>query len=117
MMSLALIPYGHLRVNSLALGLIPYKWKLSTHSIAQKYFLVQLIESICNRFPNQVFLSYNGGKDCSVLLGMLEQFPTRVPVVYLKEPEAFPELQDFVEYQLSKTTLPVLRKGITSEMI
>lgn len=72
---------------------------------------VRVLETACQLYPNKVVLSYNGGKDCTVLLELIERFNFDIPVVYFKETDAFPELNQFVESRLRKTNLKTLEMG------
>jgi FAD synthetase len=49
-----------------------------------------------------VFLSFNGGKDCTVLLHLLSEFLkedlSKLKVIYFRALDPFPEIEDFVKY-------------------
>lgn len=75
------------------------------------YASVFLIETAWAKHPNQLLLSYNGGKDSTVLLEIIERISLKVPIVYFKERENFPELEHFVLRRLEQTKLPVMIKS------
>ena len=52
-----------------------------------------------------IVLSYNGGKDCTVLLEIIEYFGIDIPVVVFHEPDTFPELLHFTKERLQKSFL------------
>ena len=60
--------------------------------------------------PRNLILSYNGGKDCTVLLDLVAKIWRRFPelsekklkAVYVSEKEPFPELEDFVYKSIKK---------------
>ncbi|EXJ55255.1 hypothetical protein A1O7_08181 [Cladophialophora yegresii CBS 114405] len=77
---------------------------------------MQVIEKALNDYDFPALsLSYNGGKDCLVLLilylavlhthyskppknGTPRDFPTSIPSIYAKPPDPFPAVSEFVEY-------------------
>lgn len=58
-----------------------------------------------NYSPNEVFVSFNGGKDCTVVLDLLNQYLKRndslqncvISVLYIRLKNPFQEVEDFVE--------------------
>lgn len=54
--------------------------------------------------PEEIILSFNGGKDCTVVLHMLHNFfksnyclkHIRIPTLYIADPDAFEEINEFV---------------------
>ena len=65
----------------------------------------EMIESVAARFRGSAFLSYNGGKDSTVLLELVERSNANLKVVCFREENAFPELQEFILRRLSRTRL------------
>lgn len=60
--------------------------------------------------PKNLVLSYNGGKDCTVLLDMVAKIWQRFPeyhnmklrTVYVAEQDPFPEVEKFIENSLKR---------------
>lgn len=79
---------------------------------------LRVIEQMCHIYPGKILLSYNGGKDCTVILDMIEKLNVHVPVVYFTETDAFEELESFVKNKLENLSLPVIykRENIREEL-
>uniref|UniRef100_A0A1I8PUZ6 FAD synthase n=1 Tax=Stomoxys calcitrans TaxID=35570 RepID=A0A1I8PUZ6_STOCA len=81
-----------------------------------------LIESLHEIFqlykPNEVMLSFNGGKDCTVVLHLLHTFyqsnpclqHIKIPTLYITDPDAFEEVEDFVVDCEKLFNIDVIRK-------
>ena len=60
--------------------------------------------------PNRMVLSYNGGKDCTVLLDLVARVWRRFPefsckklkTLYVPEKDPFPELETFIQFSVKK---------------
>ena len=60
--------------------------------------------------PSKLIMSYNGGKDCTVLLDMVWKVWKRFPVfsemklktVYVAENDPFPDLENFISDTLKR---------------
>jgi len=89
----------------------------------------QVIEDCLSRYgPHEVCVSFNGGKDCSVMLHIIyaawkKVHPDdglRLPAVYIRGQDPFPEMERFVEetrkrYDLELWTVPgPIRDGLTA---
>lgn len=60
-----------------------------------------LTESFEKYEKNQIFLSFNGGKDCTVLLHLLsvhlKDAISELKVIYFRSSDPFPEIEEFVD--------------------
>ena len=76
------------------------------HDVPRKVFYV-------SSRPHEVCLSYNGGKDCTLLLFLLisylrTKYPhQKLPVFYQKQADAFPEIDEFVSFIVERWPRPV----------
>lgn len=76
-----------------------------------------MIETAFRQYkPEEIYLSFNGGKDCTALLHLvwavnkLMKHKKHINSVYIKSDSAFPEVDDFVniskkKYNLNITTI------------
>lgn len=74
-------------------------------SLLWKYFLKVLKEAFQNYATKAIFLSFNGGKDCTVLLNLLKEHLSSdefksLKVIYLRQKYPFPEIDSWVERNL-----------------
>lgn len=67
--------------------------------------LLQLMHKVFQLYkPDEILLSFNGGKDCTVVLHMLHSFieknsclkALKIPTLYITDPDAFEEIDQFV---------------------
>jgi FAD synthetase len=69
-------------------------------SMTQLLFQV-LKEALAKYGLEGIFLSFNGGKDCTVLLHMLKEVLgtsiSKLKIIYLRSSDPFQEIEDFVE--------------------
>uniref|UniRef100_T1PG80 FAD synthase n=1 Tax=Musca domestica TaxID=7370 RepID=T1PG80_MUSDO len=81
--------------------------------------LVELLHEVFQLYkPNEVMLSFNGGKDCTVVLHLLHNFyqanpclqHIRIPTLYITDPDAFEEVDEFVEECEKLFSIDVIRK-------
>lgn len=79
-------------------------WALRS-DVTRTFFLLQILEECYDKFsPAEIFLSFNGGKDCTVLLHLAtavlrRKFPSlKEPlyVVYIQSQDPFPEVEEFI---------------------
>ena len=69
-----------------------------------------IISNALSKYPNNLAISFNGGKDCTVLLHLLfscihETYPVndkRINALYVRSPNPFPEIQHFVNTTADK---------------
>lgn len=64
---------------------------------------MQVFEKAFKQYEKkQVFLSFNGGKDCTVLLHLLSEHlkhdMSELKVIYFRAMDPFPEIEEFVKY-------------------
>ena len=66
-------------------------------------FVFQIIEKCFDQFTvDETFISFNGGKDCTVLLNLIcsfcvqRKYKQRVKLLYFQEAGAFPEVDEFI---------------------
>ena len=51
----------------------------------------------CMRFDNQVYISFSGGKDSTVLLDLVRRVNPDIPAVFIDTGLEYPELREFVK--------------------
>lgn len=85
---------------------------------------LHIVEEAFSRFhEDRIFLAYNGGKDCSVILYLLLRFTSRrVPVVYFDSGEDFEEVQQHIHgvaelENISVRYLPLSVKAGTQQLV
>eukprot|EP00834_Sanchytrium_tribonematis_P005196 NODE_299_length_10456_cov_1.003669.p7 type:complete len:196 gc:universal NODE_299_length_10456_cov_1.003669:2229-1642(-) len=55
---------------------------------------IKIIQSVLH---TKYILSFNGGKDCTVLLDLISKCTkSKIPLLYIKTPDTFPELEEFI---------------------
>jgi predicted phosphoadenosine phosphosulfate sulfurtransferase len=65
-------------------------------------FSFDIINTTLDFYQNNVVVCFNGGKDSIVMLDIIlkvweKRFPTqKLPCLYIKDPDCFQELDDFV---------------------
>ena len=69
----------------------------------QKILPAAQIIKTCQQVYSNIVLAYNGGKDCTVLLELIEYFNIDIPVVIFAEPETFPTLTHFTKSRLLRS--------------
>ncbi|XP_017067984.2 FAD synthase [Drosophila eugracilis] len=73
----------------------------------------ELIKRAMNLYkPNEIILCFNGGKDCTVLLDILDKFkPPSMPLraVYVRTADPFEELEKFVDVSVQRYALQLRR--------
>ncbi len=60
--------------------------------------LTRIIE-FAKHFDNQVYVSFSGGKDSTVLLDLVRKIIPDVPVVFSNTGLEYPEIQNFQEHK------------------
>ncbi|KAF7846381.1 hypothetical protein BT93_L4480 [Corymbia citriodora subsp. variegata] len=97
----------HNRVQRFLAARSDEKYKSSTQE--QTRIALQVIQRALRDYSfEELSFSYNGGKDCLVLLVLylavlhthfqqMKSVPTTIPSVYVKSPDPFPQVTDFVE--------------------
>ncbi|KAJ1916436.1 FAD1 flavin adenine dinucleotide synthetase [Tieghemiomyces parasiticus] len=79
---------------------------------------IEIIEQALDTYssPDNIALSFNGGKDCTVLLEittaiLFHHYPDAAPlaVAYVTEPDTFPELEAFVDSTAQRHRLDIVR--------
>lgn len=85
---------------------------------------IQLLEKVLTTYEqNEIFLSFNGGKDCTVLLDvvtkMLANMPTNnydLSCIYVQPAEPFQEIDEFVDQcrEHYSVDIHVMKGGIKS---
>nr|CAD7441833.1 unnamed protein product [Timema bartmani] len=92
---------------------------------------VKVLEDCCDKYDSSdVFLSFNGGKDCTVLLHLvcavfLRKYPGQqkpINTVYIQYEEPFPEVETFIQetvkrYELNLVTIPGPIKGALQKLL
>lgn len=59
-----------------------------------------------NRFPEQTYLSYSGGKDSTVLLDLVKKVIPNIPVIFSNTGLEYPEIQSFAKSKGAKSVYP-----------
>nr|CAD7396137.1 unnamed protein product [Timema poppensis] len=91
----------------------------------------QVLEDCCDKYDSSdIFLSFNGGKDCTVLLHLvcavfLRKYPGQqkpINTVYIQYEEPFPEVETFIQetvkrYELNLVTIPGPIKGVLQKLL
>nr|CAD7193741.1 unnamed protein product [Timema douglasi] len=92
---------------------------------------VKVLEDCCDKYDSSdIFLSFNGGKDCTVLLHLvcavfLRKYPGQqkpINTVYIQYEEPFPEVETFIQetvkrYELNLVTIPGPIKGVLQKLL
>ncbi|XP_037809231.1 probable FAD synthase [Lucilia sericata] len=68
--------------------------------------------------PDEILLSFNGGKDCTVVLHMLHKFfqnnaclkNIKIPTLYITDPDAFEEIDQFVNDCQNLYNIDIIKK-------
>ena len=73
--------------------------------------IFQVLEKCFEKYhPSEVFLSFNGGKDCTVLLHLTaavlhKKFPVLkepLQAVYIKKEDPFPQVEEFINQSVER---------------
>ncbi|CAG9333969.1 unnamed protein product [Blepharisma stoltei] len=86
-------------------------------AVGEAFFLnkvqpsLDVMRETLNKYPKgSVALSFNGGKDCTVLLELAELLGDKeLKIVYFEEPDAFEDLIEFVQTRLSVSPFTSLK--------
>lgn len=81
---------------------------------------IQVIEDALDSYGEHLALSFNGGKDCTVLLhiyaavlrkrrGQGQTSPSPIPTIYIPMPSPFPEMEAFIEQAAVEYGLDIFR--------
>jgi FAD synthetase len=77
---------------------------------------LHIVEEAFSRYTDdQVFLAFNGGKDCSVVLYLLHHFtPRRIPVVYFNSGQDFEQVLEHIRLvaQVERVTIRFVEQDV-----
>lgn len=71
---------------------------MQSWSLEQKIMRTQTrIMEYCMRYDNQVYVSFSGGKDSTVLLDLVRRINPNIPAVFIDTGLEYPEIREFVK--------------------
>nr|CAD7392053.1 unnamed protein product [Timema cristinae] len=126
----SLFEYAVSSLKPSTLGLNSYDIFFYTHELYLNEDEV-VLEECCDKYDSSgIFLSFNGGKDCTVLLHLvcavfLRKYPGQhkpINTVYIQYEEPFPEVETFIQetvkrYELNLVTIPGPIKGALQKLL
>lgn len=91
-----------------------YSYSSQHDHVATSLDIIEQCLTLCNNDINKLCISFNGGKDCTVLLELLRAVMTKCSLneslnsLYIKIPDTFKEMEEFVSESIKRYDLKLL---------